>query len=71
MVPNMNGFVNRLLENLTILRTFQMPLVQHCTSVLSVKKIAVYLSDSRVSIGSLALVRILGFPLVPWLTGNA
>ena len=27
MVPNMNGFVNRLLKNRTMLRTFQMPLV--------------------------------------------
>ena len=27
MIPNMNRFVNRLLKNWTMLRTFQMPLV--------------------------------------------
>ena len=27
LLPNMNGFVNRLLKNWTMLRTFQMPLV--------------------------------------------
>ena len=27
MIPNMNGFDNRLLKNWTVLRTFQMPLV--------------------------------------------
>ena len=31
MIPNMNGFVNRLLRYWTVLSTFQMPLVFHIT----------------------------------------